>query len=195
MKKTLLSLLLLAISFNCKSQDKYPFSWDGKSFIDSLRLNGVTSIVSFKEYFPGAEILFDQPELTCESENYYYELYIVWQEKGVNKLKKFNNCFEFSTQQFDNNQLFEFIAKNGQVIKMESQQIEKRKNGYALVHVSHSNRIDLNVYSENSHDNYYVDETVAKLNESIYVDFEKTKLFKLISLMKDFTKLEFEKAE
>jgi hypothetical protein len=195
MKKIILSLLFLMVAFSCKSQDKFPFDWDGKSFIDSLRSKGITNIVSFKEYFPGAERLWDNPELACESEDIYYDLYFVWLEKDVAKLKKFNNCFEFNAQQSDTVKLFDFIVKNGQAIYLENQQIEKRKKSATLVLVSHSNQMDLSIYTGDKQESYHVDETVVKLNKKVYGDFKKSKMYELMNLLKSLSKIEFEKVK
>lgn len=195
MKRTLLSLLFLMVALSCKSQDKYPFNWNGNLLIDSLRSTGVTKIVSFKEYFPGAEILFDNPEFACESENIYYNLYLVWLENGVTKLKRFDNCFEFSIKQSDTIKLFDFIAKNREAIKLENQQIRKRKKDNTLTLISHSNRIDLSIYTEGRKEDYFVDETMVELNEKVYTDFKNSKLFELINLMKRLSQIEFEKAK
>jgi hypothetical protein len=195
MKRTLFLLIFLIVALNCQSQDKYPFNWTGNSFIDSLKSTGVTKIVSFKEYFPGAKILFDNPELACDSEDIYYDLYIVWVEKGVTNFKRFNNCFEFSTQRSDTIKLFDFIAKNKETIKVENQQIEKRKKNKTLTLLSHSNRIELNIFTDGSQNSYYVDEAVVTMNDKVYVNFENSKLFELINILKGLSQLEFEKVK
>jgi hypothetical protein len=195
MKRTLLLLFFLVAAFSCKSQDKHSFNWNGNSFIDSLRSTGVTNLISFKEYFPGAKIIFDNPELACESEDIYYNLYLVWLEDEVIKLKRFNNCFEFSTIQSDTIKLFDFIANNREAMKLENQQIEKRKKGNTLTLISHSNRIDLSIYTKGRKENYHIDETVVELNDKVYGDFKNSKLFELINLMKGLSKLEFEKVK
>lgn len=78
MRKTLI-IVFLVLNFKCLSQDKYPFNWDGISLIDSLTKSEVERIVSYKNYYPGAEMIFDNKEDECYPEDIYYELYIFWQ--------------------------------------------------------------------------------------------------------------------
>ncbi len=51
----------------------------------------------------------------CISKGTYYEMYVFWNEQGIDYLKKFDNCGQFETVELNDTSLSSFTKGNGRL--------------------------------------------------------------------------------
>ena len=120
MRIVLISLTLILLNFQSFCQDKFLFDWNGKSFIDTLKSNGVDTVCTIKSYCVGCKIKWDNEAEVCENKDWrYFNLLVFWKHSGINYYKKFNNCFEYETKQLDSIGFLDYFIDNRAVISKE----------------------------------------------------------------------------
>ena len=186
--KRLLSILLFSFAaFASQAQDRFPFQWNGKTFIDSLKASGIKDIISVKQYAPGSEIIFNEPQPACNTGGTYYKLYIVWKDNAQTKAKAFNNCFSYGTVSLAHDSIFLYSALYMPQLKTEQSSIrnKKEKGKAPFIVTAHSDITDVAVINAKSQLRFSFDEEEIQDNPLVYKNFNQSKLYQLKRLSED----------
>jgi hypothetical protein len=199
MRFVLISLTLILLNFQSIGQDKFSFDWNGKSFIDTLKSNGVDTVCTLKSLCTSPwTIPENDTDSICRNKDWrYFELFVFWKQKGKDYYKKFNNCFEFETKQLDSIGFINYFIDNQAELlkeKVESATGIEINNGdttFILYDVDHYCELDtkLEISGEKFQNEFYDYNFDTALNELYGDRNKKLKLFRLYNLMneeKDF---------
>ena len=187
--KLIFILLFISAPVAVNAQDKFPFEWNGRTFIDSLEAAGITKIISYKDYYPGSEVIFEEGQPQCDPETEYYDLYIFWQDAEATMAKSFNNCYQYRTAEIGKDSLFPFVWNNLANFKSEQLRINKRKEKQkSIILEVHTDLTDIAIRNGSTAVLYHFDASEIANNPKVYQDYSNSKLFQLNSLCNTYIK-------
>jgi len=116
MKKLFLFLLLIPLA--CFSQRDEAYVNDLTNYFGvSLKDKGVTNYFIYKPYCVGEIQMFMIDGKMCTSKGTYYQSYVIWNEEGVDYIKKFDNCGSYKTAKLSDTAISDFVANHYPALK------------------------------------------------------------------------------
>ena len=97
MKKLLLLVLFLIPFINHAQHDEAYVDEQVATFAQELQNNGVNKYFVYKSYCVGETQMITIRGKLCISKGTFFQSYVVWNEGGIDKIKKFDNCGSFYT--------------------------------------------------------------------------------------------------
>ncbi|MDN3579563.1 hypothetical protein [Mucilaginibacter flavus] len=141
-----------------------------KTQVDSLRKTGIDTIIVYKSYCIGCEVLWKNKRDRCAYEGYYINARLFWKHEGLTYFTAKDNCFDYTTVTITADSLWRFYSKNSDAIANETiKQLQ-----YTVVENG-----EKKTYSSLIDHSYRQDITIVKREQIIekYLDdynFEKT---------------------
>jgi hypothetical protein len=199
MRFILISLTLILLNFQSFCQDKFLFDWNGKSFIDTLKSNGVDTVCTIKNCCIGSlSITENDIDSICDNKDWrYFDLFVFWKQKGKDYYKKFNNCFNYETKQLDSIGFLNYFIDNQAMLQNEKVEqatgieISNGDTTFIIYDVDHYCELDITIeINGKKYQNEFYDYNFeTSFNEYNGERNKRLKLFRLYNLIieeKDF---------
>jgi len=82
-----------------------------KEVNDKLKAKGIDTYFNYKKYCAGEIQIFQIRGKTCVTTDTYYEVFVVWNENGVDYMQKIDNCGLYRQVKLSNTMLSDFYTK------------------------------------------------------------------------------------
>lgn len=107
--KNILALFLLLLPWMPQAQnDEAHVEAMVTEFTTELKNKGTDQFFVYKSYCVGQVRMLKLKDKMCASKSTFVEAYVVWNEAGLDKIKKFDNCGEFYIADLSDTQVMDF---------------------------------------------------------------------------------------
>ncbi len=117
MKKILLYIFLSIGVLGYAQNDLNFVTQLTKELNDKLKAKGIDTFFNYKKYCAGEIQIFQIKGKTCVTTDTYYEVFVVWNEQGVDYIQKVDNCGLYRKVKLSNTELTDFYAKEFAALK------------------------------------------------------------------------------
>ncbi len=111
MKKCILGLLLFLPTVQQAQNDEAFVDSQVAAFTQELIAKSINQYVVYKSYCVGETRMITLDGKMCISRGTFFESYVIWNEEGTDKVKKFDNCGSFYTAELLDTTLSDFYKK------------------------------------------------------------------------------------
>lgn len=148
MKNILILIAFLATYSAIAQNDEAYVDELTQEFTKKLMDRGIDDFFISKQYCSGKIEMFliGEDKKRCTSKGTYFEVYVVWQEDEVSRIKKIDNCGLFYSEELLDDALITFFESNAAALKTE--EVKKYKSS------TYSGKPELRKTPQPCHRNY-----------------------------------------